>query len=229
MDLYEAMRTTPATRAFTRASVSDELLHRVLEHARFAPSGGNRQPWRVIVVRSEEMRREIGDLAQGTFREYVAQMIEGAEPFACGPDGRWRPPEIDLEAARARDDLPRFDAFEQAAAVLVVCARLTSIAVMDAELERQSIVGGASVYPLVQNILLGLRNEGIGGVPITFLCRDEPALKPLLGVPDGWAIACAIALGEPQRRVTRLRRVPVEELVRMESFDGPGLLGLPPT
>ena len=220
MDLYEVMRTTPATRAFTGALVGDEALHRVLDHARFAPSGGNRQPWHVVVLRDAEKRRRIGDIVQPVFREYVTQLAEGGEPFSCDASGRWVPPAIDRAAARAREDLPRFTAFEDAAAVFAVCARLTSIAVMDAELERHSIVGGASIYPFVHNILLGLRNEGLGGVPVTFACAAEPELRPLLGMPEGWALACAIPVGEPAQRVTKLSREPVQAFATLETFDG---------
>lgn len=225
MDLYEVMRTTPATREFAEESVPPEVLERILDSARFAASGRNAQPWRVIVVRDAETKRRIGDLGQGAFKEYVAQLALGREPFSTGADGVWRPPEIDLAAARARDDLPRFEAIEACPVLLVVCADLSRIAFLDAMLERQGIVGGASVYPFVQNILLGLRNEGYGGVPITFVCREEPALRELLGIPRPWAIACCVAAGRPAKRVTKLRRRPVAELAFEERFDGPPLGG----
>ena len=53
MDLYEVMRTTFAAREFTDDPVPDEILQRVLENARFAPSGGNRQGWKVLIVRDD--------------------------------------------------------------------------------------------------------------------------------------------------------------------------------
>ena len=81
------------------------------------------------------------------------------------------------------------------------------------------------MYPFVQNVLLGLRNEGYGGVPITFVCREEPAIGELLEIPRPWAIACCIAAGRPAKRVTRLQRRPVQELAREERFDGPPLGG----
>src|SRR3977135_2653761 len=73
MELYEVMRTTPSVRAFTDEPVRDEVLHRVLDHARFAPSGGNRQGWRVVVVRDAERRRAIRDLYLPHWREYMEQ------------------------------------------------------------------------------------------------------------------------------------------------------------
>ncbi len=72
MELDQMMRTTPATRDFTDAPVAPEVLHRILDRARFAPSGGNRQPWHVIVVEDAALRREVRDLYVLGWREYVA-------------------------------------------------------------------------------------------------------------------------------------------------------------
>jgi len=225
MDLYEVMRTNPATREFAPEPLPPRVLARILEHARFAASGRNAQPWRVIVVRDNAVKKRIGDLAQGAFKEYVSQLALGREPFSTGDDGVWLDPEIDLAEARAREDLPRFEAIDACSVLLVVCADLSRIAFLDAMLDRQSLVGGASVYPFVQNILLGLRNEGYGGVPITFVCREEPAIRELLGIPRPWAIACGVAAGKPAKTITRLKRKPVAELACQERFDGPPLEG----
>ena len=56
MDLYEVMRTTFAAREFTDEPVPLETLERMLEQARFAPSGGNRQGWKVIAVQDPSTR-----------------------------------------------------------------------------------------------------------------------------------------------------------------------------
>ena len=220
MELYDAMRTTPATREFADEALPLDVIERVLDHARFAASGRNAQPWRVIVVRDSDRRRRISDCSQGAFKEYVAQLRLGREPFSASPDGVWRLPEIDLEEARNQEDLPAFRAIETCSALLVVCADLSKIAFLDAMLERQGIVGGASIYPFVQNVLLGLRNEGFGGVPITFVCREEPALRDLLAIPQPWAVACAIAAGKPAKPITKLSRRPTSAFMRLERFDG---------
>ncbi|MBT4677160.1 MAG: nitroreductase family protein, partial [Acidimicrobiaceae bacterium] len=62
MDLHEAMRTTFACREFTDDPVPDEVLHRILDVARFAPSGGNRQGGHVVVVRDKGVRQRLGEL-----------------------------------------------------------------------------------------------------------------------------------------------------------------------
>ncbi|MGC9960969.1 MAG: nitroreductase family protein [Acidimicrobiales bacterium] len=224
MELSEVMRTTAACREFTSEPVAPETLQRVLDTARFAPSGGNRQPWRVVRIESPSIRQEIAHLYSLSWREYWAHVERGLVPFAPGDDGRWDGPAVDLEVARER---PAPDAFgDQLASLpvmLVLLAHLGSLAVTDNGLGRQSIVGGASVYPFGHNVLLAARAEGLGGVMTTVLCRQEEAVKELLGVPTAFAVAALIVLGHPVRQVTRLRRWPVERFTFVDRFDEPAL------
>ena len=66
MEVYDAMRTTFAAREYTDDPVSDKTLYRILDNARFAPSGGNRQGWRVLVIKDQEKRRSIRSLLAPT-------------------------------------------------------------------------------------------------------------------------------------------------------------------
>ncbi len=224
MELDEVMRTTGAGRSFTDAAVSDATIVRVLDRARFAPSGGNRQPWRVVVVRDPEQRRRVRDACVPGWREYAAFVEAGAVPFGPGPDGRPAEPAVDLAAARERDRPAAFvDEIDRAPALLVVGAHLPSLAVLDWGLDRQSIVGGASIYPFVQNVLLSARAEGLAGVMTTFIARQEPAVRAELGMPDDVGLAAVVALGVPERFPTRLTRRPVEEFATVDRFDGPPL------
>ena len=59
MELYDVMRTTFAAREFTDDPLPDATLAKILDHARFAPSGGNRQGWHVIVVRERATREAL--------------------------------------------------------------------------------------------------------------------------------------------------------------------------
>jgi nitroreductase len=77
------------------------------------------------------------------------------------------------------------------------------------------------VYPFVYNLLLAARDRDLGGVMTTFLARAEDLARPLLGLPDGWAIASMVVLGHPRRRPTRLNRHPVAEFTSVDRFDGP--------
>lgn len=228
MELYEAMRTTPATRAFTDTAVPDEVLRRILDHARFAPSGGNRQGWHVVVLRDPALRQRIQHLYVLGWREYMAHVDAGLVPFAPREQGRWTGPAVDLDAAR---EVPRphdfADNLASVPVLLLLVADLTALACVDNGLGRQSIIGGGSIYPFGHNILLAARNEGLGGVMTSVLARQEPAVRELLGIPDDHAVAGLIALGYPQRTVRRLRRRPVEEFTTVDRFDGPAFPGGP--
>lgn len=226
MELYEAMRTTPATREFTDDPVPDAVLHRILDHARFAPSGGNRQGWRVIVLKDPAVRRRIRDLYVLGWREYMAHVREGLVPFAPREHGRWPGPAVDLEQARETPAPNPFgDHLDEHPVVMVLAVDLHVLATVDNGLDRQSIVGGGSIYPFGHNILLAARNEGLGGVLTSVLARQEPAARELLGLPDQYAVAGLVALGTPVKTITKLRRDPVEDFAVIDRFDGPAFTG----
>ena len=90
MEIYDVMRTTGAVRKFSGEPLSDEVLERILDNARFAPSGGNRQGARVIAVRDVETRKKLGELSKPGARQYVAQIAAGEGPWnplrPCGVD-----------------------------------------------------------------------------------------------------------------------------------------------
>src|SRR3954463_205326 len=86
MELSQALRSTGAVRDFTDEPVSDDVLYQVLDTARFAPNGGNRQAWHVIVVRDPEIRRALRDLYLPGWYEYLPQMEAGLTPFAAVTD-----------------------------------------------------------------------------------------------------------------------------------------------
>ncbi|MGZ8735188.1 MAG: nitroreductase family protein [Acidimicrobiia bacterium] len=222
MDLSEVMRTAGAARQFTSEPVGDAVLHRILDHARFAPSGGNRQGWDVIVVRDPGIRTAVRDLCVLGWREYMAHVEQGLVPFAPTDDGRWTGPAVHLEAARAIERPAAFvDTLDTVPVMLIITARLDQLAVLDNGLDRQSIVGGGSIYPFVQNLVLAARNEGLGAAVTTFLVRQEPAARDLLHLPTGVAIASLVAMGHPVKQVTKLRRRPVEDFSHVDTYDGP--------
>ena len=105
---------------------------------------------------------------------------------------------------------------------LLVTVDLGALAVTDRSLPRQSIVGGGSIYPFVQNLLLGLRQEGVGAALTTLIIPAEGQVKQLLGIPEDHALAALVAVGYPEGKLpTRLKRKPVEEFATRERFDGP--------
>jgi nitroreductase len=221
MDLYEVMRTTAATRRFTDEPVPDDVVYRILDNARFAPSGGNRQGWRVVLIKDRTSRLEIRECYQLGWRDYQAHVERGLVPFAPVDNGCWNSPAVDLDEARATPRPNDFvDMLEDVPVMLAVVVELGVLAVLDNGLGRQSIVGGASVYAFAQNVLLAARNEGLGGVMTTMLCREEPRVLRLLGAREGCALATLIVLGHPMRIVTKLTRRSVEEFASIDHLGG---------
>lgn len=222
LDLTTALRTTGTVRDFTSDAVDDATLGRVLDTARFAPSGGNKQGWHVIVVRDQSIRSRIQELCTLGWREYVHQSALGVRPFAADDTGRWPGPPGDLAEMRTRPAPSAFvDGLTDVPVLLIVCVDLRAVAAMDVELDRVRITGGGSIYPFVWSLLLAAHAEGLGGVMTTFLVRQEPAARSLLGLPDHMAIASMVALGHPVRRATKLRRRPVTSFTTIDRFDGP--------
>lgn len=216
MELYDVMRTTAAVRTFTDDPLPDEVLHTILDNARFAPSGGNRQGTRIIVVRDRATREALARLNEPGARRYTAQRKAGE-----GPWNPVQPTALSAEQIAATEVPEALTApLLRAAVVLVVCVDLRLVAALDQDLDRVGLVSGASVYPLVWNILLAARNEGFGGTITTMAVAQEPGVKALLDIPEPYAVACVVPMGKPVRQVTRLTRLPVADLARRESWNG---------
>ncbi len=221
MDLYDVMRTTFAARDFTADAVPDDVLARILDSARFAPSGGNRQGWHVIVVRDQAKRAALGGLIEPAYRRYLAEVKAGANPW-----NTVTPANLDQSVVDAVTIPAGFiDRLVQAPTLLLVTVDLSVVAAMDQHLPRIGVIPGASIYPFVWNILLAARNEGFGGTLTTFLAAEEPKVKALFGIPASYAFAAMLPLGRPVRQLTRLRRKPVGAFATVDGFAGPAFPG----
>jgi nitroreductase len=230
MDLEKALQTTGAVRDFSEDPVPDEVVHRLLDTARFAPSGGNRQAWKVVVVKDPDTRSRLRDLYLRGWYEYLAMRAAGLVPWAPLTD---RDAERDaigdagqVAAAAAAGPGGFAEHLDQAPVLLVLLADLRGLASVDRDLDRYTLVGGASIYPFGWSILLAAHGAGLGGVMTTMLVRSEDEVLGLLGVPAGWVVAGALALGYPAGgvRPTRLRRRSVGDFTTVDRFDGPPLL-----
>lgn len=227
MDLIQGLRTTGAVRDFLPDPVPDDVVYGLLDTARFAPNGGNRQAWHVVVVHEPATREALRDLYLPGWYEYLAQMEVGLTPFSPVNDrdvelaARARAPEIRARAADAPPGLA--ENFHLAPVLLVLLADLRNLATLDRDLDRYTLVGGASIYPFAWSILLAAHDAGLGGVFTSVVIRQEPELKELLGVPEPVVVAGVLALGYPVKRATKLTRKPVESFATVDRYDGPPL------
>ena len=223
MELTDAMRTTHACRRYRPDPVPDEVLHRAFDAARFAPQGGNRQGVRFVVVRDPEKKRRLGEW-------YLVPWTESYEAVKAGRSSVRSAGGVDKsvrlgfsDPVRAHEESNRFaHHFGEHPLIIVVCVDPTLVHPTDLDLDRLSIVGGASVYPMAQNLCLALRDQGVATTFTTLLVAYEPQVKELLGIPDPYVTACHIVAGYPERGFPkRLRRRPVEELVFVDTFGAP--------
>ncbi len=231
MELLEALRTTGAIRDFRPEPVPEEVIHRMLDAARFAPSGGNRQSWHVVVVNDASTRARLRDLYLPTWYEYLSQRSAGLVPFAPVTD----------EEAEARASAAAGTLAEEAAAgpggfaehldtapvVLVLLADLRVLAAVDKHADRYTFCGGASVYPFAWSLLLAGREEGVRGVMTTMVIAAEHEVRALLDVPEEFAVAAMIALGYPNHEPRRLKRRSVDDFATIDRFDGAPFAGTP--
>ncbi len=173
------MLTQRAVRLFSDRPVDDALIERALRAATHAPSGGNSQPWRFIVVRSEEAKGGLGAIFDALGRQYYGDAAPERTPW---------------------QDVPL---------LIAVCS------------EAGRSQAGASIFPVVQNLLLSLHGLGLGSVLTTRWKSREEEVRPFLGLPDAMEVHAILPVGWPARRHGRGRRRPVEEVTYRERFGEP--------
>jgi nitroreductase len=219
MELNDALRTTGAIRDFTDQAVDDAVLERVLDTARFAPSGSNAQAWHVVVVKDPERRRRLRDSYLRGFKDYMALTAAGLRPWAPTNDRDAEASVLAAENPAAPGGLAEH--LDEVPVLLALFADLSMFAAIDRDAGRYTFAGGASIYPFAWSILLAAHDEGLGGVITTIAIREEAQVKDLLGARDPLALAAVIALGYPVHRPRRLRRQPVSSFTTVDAVDGP--------
>ena len=209
---HDVISTTRSIRRYRTDPIPDDVLDRVLQAAVWAPSGGNRQPWRMIVVSDTDQKKRLGALYVEEWAKYVAYDMENArnapqearEKLAAGLA-------VGTNLAEKLHEVPVVVFF-------VHDSRL--IYVTDDHLPRTSVVGGASLYPAVQNLLTAARAEGLGGVLTTLIARREDEVRAILGFPAEWGVHAMVPLGWPQGRHGALTRLPLAKMVHRDRWQG---------
>lgn len=225
MELHTALTTTGAFREFTEEPVDDATVARVLDVARFAPSGGNRQGWRVILVKDPGTRATLRELYLRGWYDYLAQRAAALTPWSPVADRTAEAAAVAGAGAIADAASPHgfAERLDEVPVLLALIVELDSLAAVDRDLDRYTFAGAASLYPFAWNLLLAARDEGLGGVITTMVIREEPHALAALGVPQGWALAALLVLGHPTRTFTKLTRAPVAAFTTVDRFDGPPL------
>jgi nitroreductase len=206
MELPEVMRSAAGIRKYRPESVPDEVIARVLDQARFAPSGLNRQAWRVVVVRSAQQRARVGEHYSRVWQSLVDERVSL---------GQWTPDDPGVQTGT------KFaQSFGQVPIQFTIWGDLSNIEVIDIDQPHPSLVAGGSVFPFVQNLILACRNEGVGTRLTTLLTRDPQPIREILKVPEWLSLATVVAAGYPVKWPSALARAQVESFASWDSFDG---------
>ena len=187
--VYEAMSTLRAVRRLKPDPIPTDVLGRVLQAAAWAPTGGNAQPWRIVLVTDPEPKKKLGELYAGSWKTFA----KGYEARLAGLSEVDRAREARTLAAANHLG----DHFGEAPAIAIFCFNPKFMAITDAKLDRVSVVGGGSIYTAVQNLMLACRAEGLGCVLTTLLCEHEEKVREILAIPQPWGTAAAIPMGYP--------------------------------
>jgi nitroreductase len=204
MDFFEAVSTQRAIRRLRPDPIPDDVIRRILDAAICAPSGGNRQTWRFIVIRDPATRARLGELYRNAFGELLEL-----------------PYYRDAAAASADSSAGRLIASARHLAEHLSEAPVLILACIATDGTRSTLATGASIYPAVQNLLLAARALGIGSCLTTIhRFRDQP-VKALLGIPADVETAALIPLGYPRGKFGPPPRQPVTEVAFAEAWGRP--------
>jgi nitroreductase len=194
MDLSEALYTTRAMRRVAPDPVPSEVAAKMLDAAVRAPSGGNSQNWRMVVVDDPEVRGRLGPIYRDAYAQLQETVYEGRRDAA-----RDKGDEGALRVMRSSDWLA--ENFEQVPMWVLFLSR--------------NDPSGASIYPAVWSAMLAARGEGIGTCLTTILGIFKPQeVFDLLEIPTdrGWVLAAAVSCGYPLGRWGLAARAPVEDV-----------------
>jgi len=198
--LFDAMRTTRAMRRLKTDPVPDELIREIIEAGTWAPSGGDSQHWRFIVVKDPQIKKQLQLRYQRAFED-LKQRFHAAPP----PPGKTEAQKQRMLAAR--DHLTEH--FHEAP-VLIVCCLVGD--------SGSGVGAGASIYPAVQNILLAARALGLGATLTTRHLLYEKEVDEILGLPREAHTFAIIPIGYPLGRFGPVSRAPVEQVTFLDRW-----------
>ena len=194
-DLFEIMRTTRSMRRLKPDPVPNELIRKILEAGVCAPSGGNMQRWRFLVVRDPRIKQTVGAYYRRAWDEQVGPRYRAGEP-APGMD---------------RDRFLRLlDAAEYLAAHIHE-APVWIVPCLEGGTPNRT--SSSSIYPAVQNMLLAARASGLGATLTTLYLAFEKETEAALGLPPGVHSYALLPIGYPMGRFGPVRRVPLADVV----------------
>jgi nitroreductase len=202
-DLFDIIGTTRSMRRLKPDPVPPELIQKILAAGVAAPSGGNMQRWRFIVVTDPEVKRTVGAYYKRAWDEIVAPRYGAGAPAPGTTPERFRRM---LDAAQYLADH-----IHEAPVWIVPCMGGGP----------PTRTSGSSIYPAVQNMLLAARALGLGATLTTLYLSFEKEVEAALGLPPEMHSYALLPIGYPMGRFGPVRRVPLTEIVYQDRWAQP--------
>ncbi|KHO22211.1 nitroreductase family protein [Mycolicibacterium setense] len=199
------MRTATAVRRYRDESVPDAVLEKCLLAASWAPSGGNGQPWRFVVLNSPELRELVTAAARRTW-----EVMKDFYKLPAVIDGAGDP------RSRMLRTMAEHMQVGGAAPVLVLFC-------VQPQRGTTELQQGGSIFPAVQNFLLSARAQGLGAAITLWHDACDAELRSFIGIPGDWKIATLLTVGWPAGRHHPVRRRPLSEVAMCNRWDRPWL------
>jgi nitroreductase len=200
-DLWTVMSSATAVRRYRDEPVHDQVLEKCLLAATWAPSGGNGQPWRFVVIRNSELRDVITAAAQQTW--------EVMKDF-------YRLPTV----AHGADD-PKSRVLRAMAEHMKVGGGAPELVLFCVQPQRGTteMQQAGSIFPAVQNFLLAARAQGLGAAITLWHGQCEHELRASIGIPDDWKIATLLTVGWPVGGHHPVSRKPLPTAAVIDTWD----------
>ena len=213
--LFEIMYSLRAMRRLKPDRVPEDVIWKVLEAATMAPSGGNSQPWRLLVVQDPELKRFVQERYVRALRVYLQASIEAASQRATPAT----PDEAARQMRTGRAALHLGEHLHETPVLLLVCMLPRDLALLrDAQGNQRGAALYSSIFPAVQNVLLTCRALGLGATLTTLHLAFEGEIKERLGIPPEVETVALVPIGYPVGRFGPTSRAPVEDVTYWDGW-----------
>ena len=204
-DLFEIIRTTRAMRRIKPDPVPEALVRQILEAGICAPSGGNYQRWKFLVIMDIAVKQKVQALYKRAYDEVIGPRYATSAP----------PPGVTPEKYARQHAAVEYltDHFHEAPVWIVVC--------QEDGAATPGRTAGASVYPAVQNMLLAARALGLASTLTTRHTMFAAEADAAMGLPPGVTSYAILPIGYPMGKFGPVGRAALEKVAFAETWGTP--------
>jgi nitroreductase len=200
-DVFEVMSTMRAMRRLKPDPVPEELIHKILRAGQWAPSGGNTQRWRFLVVKDPEIKKKVQGYYKRAYDEVIGPRYKTSAPPPGSDPARYERQHAAVEYLT--------DHYHEAPVWIVACLEAG---------ENPGHSAGSSIYPAVQNMLLAARALGLGSTLTTRHMMYGKEVDAVFGLPKGVQSYAILPIGYPMGNFGKLGRGPLSEVVYQDKW-----------